>query len=291
MDFYHTAVARHIRSGDRVIDLGTGTGILAAFASRQGAARVYAIDHSVILKSARRLAEHNQIKNVEFIATHSKDFALDERVDVILHEQMGDFLFDESMVTNVIDLRDRLLKPGGLILPALFEFYCEPIKVKDDHLTPFIWELNVHGYDYSCLERNRPQDPEYYRLRSCDLGMIDYFLANPEPALELNLQTLNETDLHRQISITRTVVTAGRLDGFAVYFRTLVDNDLSLSSSPLDAGRARHWGYRILRADAENFAQGDVIELTLTVGQWADPDSWRWSHAKKSVSIDAACKS
>ncbi len=162
MDFYHAAIERHVRPGDRVIDLGTGTGILAAFASHRGAACVYAIDHSDILKHARSLAEHNQIKNIKFIATHSRDFKMAERVDVILHEQMGDFLFDESMVTNVIDLRDRVLKPGGLIVPARFEFYCEPIKVRDERAIPFIWALNVHGYDYSCLERNRPQDPQYY---------------------------------------------------------------------------------------------------------------------------------
>jgi len=108
MDFYHAAIARHIHPGDRVIDLGTGTGILAAFASRAGAATVYAIDHSRILKRARKLAAHNGVANVEFIATHSKDFALAERVDVILHEQMGDWLFNEAMVANVIDLRDRL---------------------------------------------------------------------------------------------------------------------------------------------------------------------------------------
>jgi protein arginine N-methyltransferase 1 len=41
---------------------------------------------------------------------------------VILHEQMGDYLFDEAMVTNVCDLRDRLLKRGGLILPSCFDF-------------------------------------------------------------------------------------------------------------------------------------------------------------------------
>ena len=38
MNFYHAAIARHIQPGDRVIDLGTGTGILAAFAARRGAA-------------------------------------------------------------------------------------------------------------------------------------------------------------------------------------------------------------------------------------------------------------
>src|SRR5688572_4899000 len=158
MAFYHAAVARHIQPGDRVIDLGTGTGILAAFAARRGAAHVYAIDHSEILIHARALAAANEIENVEFIATHSTEFRVDEPVDVILHEQMGDCLFDEAMVANVTDLRDRVLKPGGLILPGVFEFYCEPIKVRDGRLVPFLWEMNVHGYDYACLERHRPQD-------------------------------------------------------------------------------------------------------------------------------------
>src|SRR5258708_1584452 len=92
MDFYCAAINRHIHPGDRVVDLGTGTGILAAFAARRGAAKVYAIDHSKILKHAKTLAVHNGVKNVEFIATHSKEFTVDAPVDVILHEQMGDFL-------------------------------------------------------------------------------------------------------------------------------------------------------------------------------------------------------
>jgi len=281
MAFYHAAISRHVRPGDRVIDLGTGTGILAAFAARRGAAWVGAIDHSDILKHARRLAVHNRIENVDFIATHSRDFTAKERVDVILHEQMGDYLFDEAMVKNVIDLRDRLLKPGGLIVPARFDFFCEPVKVNDERLIPFIWELNVHGYDYSCMERSRPQDPQYYRHTSCDLGLVEHFLGEPEPALSVDLQTLlHESDLPRELRLSRTVVNAGRLDGFAVFFRAHVDEDLSLSSSPLDAGRAPHWGFRILRSETDEFAEGDTIELTLTVGEWAEPDTWRWSQRR-----------
>lgn len=280
MDFYHRAIDRHVHPGDRVIDLGTGTGILAAFAARRGAATVYAIDHSTILKHARRLAAHNGIKTIEFFATHSRDFTLAEPVDVILHEQMGDFLFDESMVPNVLDLRDRLLKPGGRIVPSLFEFFCEPIKVRDDRHIPFIWELNVHGYDYGCLERSRPQDPDYYRHNSSDLAVVEHCLGEPEPALRIDLQTLREADLPARLVITRTVKNAGRLDGFAVWFRALADDGPALSSGPLDAGRAPHWGFRILRSEAASFAVGEVIELTLTVGSWADADTWRWSHRR-----------
>jgi protein arginine N-methyltransferase 1 len=285
MDFYHAAITRHIQPGDRVVDLGTGTGILAAFAARRGAAVVYAIDHSDILRHAKSLAAHNQVQNVEFIATHSRDFKVAEPVDVIVHEQMGDWLFDEAMVANVTDLRDRMLKPGGLILPSRFELYCEPVALKDECHVPFIWELKVHGFDYSCLERHRPQEPGYYHLRGGDGGMIDHFLSEPAPVMSLDLQTLRETDLPKEVRFERPVVQAGRLDGFLVYFRVQVDDDLSLSSNPLDPRRAPHWGFRVLRTERADFVKGDVIEIHLSAQRWSDPDTWRWSHAKRSAFI------
>lgn len=282
MAFYHAAIARHIQPGDRVVDLGTGTGILAAFAARRGAAHVYAIDHSGILEHARTLAAANGVANVEFISAHSTEFTTDLPVDVILHEQMGDCLFDEAMVANITDLRDRVLKPGGLILPSRFELYCEPIKVNDDRLVPFIWELNVHGYDFSSLERERPQEPGYYHLASSDLGLVDHFLGEPEPVLTIDLHTLKEADLPREIRFTRKVVNAGRFDGFAVYFRARVDDDLCLGSGPLDPLRAPHWGFRILRAERDYFEVGDEIEVRLSAGSWPDLDSWRWSHVRRA---------
>lgn len=281
MDFYHAAISRHVYPGDRVIDLGTGTGILAAFAARAGAHHVYALDHSSILEHARTLAAANGITSIEFVATHSKDFTTSEQVDVILHEQMGDCLFDEAMIPNVCDLRDRLLKPGGRILPAHFEFYCEPVQISERHHVPFIWELNVHGYDYSSLERLRPQDPAYYRRHASGPDEIAVFLGQPAPALTFDLHTLNPSELPTALVFQRTVTRTGRLDGYAVYFRALVDDDLRLSTRPQDADSAPHWNFRILRTDRDDFAEGDIIEVTLKAPQWHDLDSWRWSHVKK----------
>jgi protein arginine N-methyltransferase 1 len=282
MAFYHEAISRHIRPGDRVVDLGTGTGILAAWAARRGAAHVYAIDHSQILTYARMLAAANRIDNVEFIPKHSTEFSTDKPVDVILHEQMGDCLFDENMVANVADLRARVLKPGGLILPSRFELYCEPIKINDARLVPFIWELDVHGYEYSCLEPSRPQYPGYYHLASSDLNLIEHFLGDPQPLLSIDLHTINEADLPHEVTFTRTVVNAGRMDGYAVYFRARVDDDLSLCTSPLDPHRAPHWGFRILRSGRDDFAVGDEIEVRLKVGSWTDRDTWHWNHVKRT---------
>lgn len=288
MNFYHEMIRRHIGPGDHVIDLGTGTGVLAAWAAKSGAAQVHALDHSLILDTARRVASANGVERVDFVAVHSADFTLPERVDVILHEQMGDYLFDEGMVANVCDLRDRLLKPDGRILPSRFEWFCEPVTLWPDRRVPFVWEMNAHGYDYACLRDEPPEEPEYYRQASCDLGVVKAFLGEPSPALTVDLMTIDPRDgLPREVVIRRAAVRAGRLDGLAVFFRVLVDDDLALGSSPLDPDRAPHWAYRILRTDTEELAVGDVLIAELRVGRWDDQDSWRWSHTiKRAVTAE-----
>jgi len=288
MDFYHAAIGRHIHPGDHVIDLGTGTGILAAFASRRGAGRVHALDHSNILKHARTLAAANHIEHVDFVSCHSTEFKLPAPVDVILHEQMGDFLFDEAMIPNVCDLRDRLLKPGGRILPACFEFFCEPVQLNTRRHIPYLWNLNVRGYDFSALEHHRPQDVSYYHLTGNDAALVDRFLAEPAPALTFDLHTVNEASLPHELRFQRHVTRPGRLDGLAIYFRATVDDDLHLSTAPHDPERAPHWGYRILRCEPADYATGDVIDVRLTVGRWHDLDSWRWNHALAIITPETA---
>jgi len=278
MSFYHEAIGRKIKSGDRVIDLGTGTGILAAFASRQGAGKVYAVDHSSIIDHAMRLAAENGIDNVDFEGVHSSNLYLEERVDVIVHEQMGDFLFDEAMVPNVCDLRDRLLKPGGVILPSQFELFCEPITVHNSRRVPYIWDLtDVHGFDFSSMTDSRPENSEYHGLVSCDLGVVKHFIGRPSPAVRVDLHTVTETSLPHKVTFAREVINPGLIDGLVVYMKARVDDDLVLSSSPLDPERAPHWGYRILRLDQSEAQLGDEIEITLSVKDWADPETWRWS--------------
>ena len=277
MEFYHEMIRRKIGPGDRVVDLGTGTGILAAFAASQGAGKVYALDHSTIIEDARLLAAHNDIRNVEFLSLHSKRFEVDEPVDVILHEQMGDMLFNENMVSNVLDLRDRLLKKGGRILPARFEFYCEPVQLSAHGRVPFIWELNIKGYDFSPLMESPPDDRDYYYFSTTDSTIVECFLCEPTPLMTFDLHTLNRSELAMEWSMGLPVVKTGRMDGYAVFFKALVDDDLVLSTSPLDKGRAPHWGFCILRIAKLKVDAGDVIDMTISAEKgWPNPDSWRW---------------
>ena len=101
--------------------------------------------------------------------------------------------------------------------------------------------------------------------------------------MEVDLHTVVEDEMPLSVTLKRTVRSKGLLDGLVVYMKAKVDDDLVLNSSPLDPKRAPHWGYRILRLDQKEVEIGDVLEVTLSVEDWANPESWQWSCENLSV--------
>jgi type I protein arginine methyltransferase len=250
-------------------------GILAFFAARQGAKKVYALDHADIISAARQVAKFNNIKNVEFIQSHSKEFTLDTSVDVIIHEQMGNFLVDEFMVDNISDLRDRLLRKGGRIIPDTFELFIEPVKVVDSHHVPLIREMKIHGIDFSCLREKGAEELYSFIWRS-DPASIDYFLCDPQPIYKFNLKTINPAEIPNAFNYSRIVRHAGRLDGFIVYFRCIFDDEIFLTTGPFH-NRATNWKYWLLRIESRNFEEGDSLNFQLKAEDLQIPTTWQWS--------------
>jgi len=276
VEAYERALRAHMKEGDIVIDLGTGSGILSLLAARSKPARIYALDHSNIIAIARAAARHNGVDCIQFECVSSREFSLDHRVDVIIHEQIGDFLFEENMVENVVDLRDRLLKPGGRILPNRFELFIEPVTLRDEFRIPFTWEhANLCGLDFRFVkEQMRDKlDGDYY-FRTHGTYEVERFLCTPEPVLELDLETVKTRQLPRRLRYRREVQQDGRLDGFALYFRAIFDDRISFSNSPRE--RNTSWANRLLRVEARRLVAGRSIEFEIHLRDLSNPATWRW---------------
>lgn len=279
VEAYHSAISKYVKPGDTVIDLGTGTGILAFFAAKKGAKKVYAIDHSGIISTAEKVAAYNNIKNIEFRRTHSKKFTLDTPVDIIIHEQMGSFLFNERMVDNISDLRDRLLVKDGIIIPNRFEFYIEPVKIKDGYQVPFLWDQKINDIDFSCLNIQRSQKfrNNFYSRHS---STFEFFLCHPQPIYCFDLQTISPADLPSELSYSRKVINGGRLDGFVVYFRCFINEDFFLSTSPMENIDSNiHWLHFILRVRPRIYEKGEPIFFELKIEESLSvKESWWWNY-------------
>lgn len=113
------ALREVVRPGDVVADLGAGSGILSLLALRAGAARAYAIEKSPAAALARSLARENGVADrLRVIRGRAKDVRLPERVDVVVTETLGGFVFDEGLLALTADARRRFLRKGGRIIPS-----------------------------------------------------------------------------------------------------------------------------------------------------------------------------
>ena len=97
--YRHAFVSNAVDFHDKVVlDVGTGTGILAIFACQAGARKVYAVEASQSAEIARSLIEANGYSDrIEVIQAKLEDVQLPEKVDIIISEPIG-FLLGKIIV-------------------------------------------------------------------------------------------------------------------------------------------------------------------------------------------------
>jgi protein arginine N-methyltransferase 1 len=276
VDAYHRAIHRNVQPGDVVLDLGTGTGLLAFMASRAGASKVYAVEHSDFIEVAREIARHNGFTNIEFVQANSREFTAPEPIDVVLHEQMGDELFNENMLQNVLDLRDRVLRPGGRILPATFRLFVEPVTFHESMRVRRFWNIELpDGIDLGATQ-NSPVASRFDTGRNEQFwirpGSVAATIGEPHPVLEFDLHTLESmASLATDHLIERTSSTDAIVDGCCVWFEAEFDDETTLTTSPL--APLTSWGNRVFRLD-QQISAGEQLRVNLRMGQLFEPSTW-----------------
>ena len=129
---YLAALAEAVRPGDVVLDLGTGSGVLAVAAARAGARRVYAVEASDIADVAERVFAVNGVrKQVTLLRGWSRHIELPEPADVLVSELIGNEPFEEEILETTLDARRRLLKAGARQVPHALTLLARPLLLPD----------------------------------------------------------------------------------------------------------------------------------------------------------------
>ena len=173
-----------------VLDVGTGTGILAFFAVQAGARKVYAIEASDSSETANLLSAANGYADrIEIIRGKVEDIDdLPEKVDVIISEPIGFLLVHERMLESYVVARDRFLKPDGLMMPTTGSIVLAPYS--DDGLyreqlakIAFWQNNNFYGVDLSSVIEKVKIEPNLnFLFLSCT-----FVGRRPMPSTSLNL--------------------------------------------------------------------------------------------------------
>ncbi|MCA8921566.1 MAG: 50S ribosomal protein L11 methyltransferase [Planctomycetes bacterium] len=259
-DAFRDALFEVVKPGSTVIDMGTGTGVLAIFAAQAGATEVHAIECSEIVDQAREVARLNGFPQIQFHQEDATELELDTEADVIVSEWLGYWVYADGMYPAVAALRDRTLKPDGIMVPMSVDLFLAPMHDTDEAGHVY-WADNPYGLDFSPVA-----EAEYHfgQIRTVPLEAL---LAEPQRVHSIDCHTAGPDDLCFRAQVRFTTTRAGEFNGFCGHFSSLLSPSVVLDTAP--GTPDTHWQQQVFAVRPVAVEAGDTIQLEVEV--WLAP--------------------
>ena len=257
---FQRAIESVVRRGQRVLDVGAGTGILSFFAARAGAGHVDAVDHSAVIEEARALAQANGLAEC-VVCTRglAEEVELEAPVDVLVSEWFGYFALAETMFKSFVAARDRHLKPDGVTIPAGISLFIAPIEDPAAYVEsgPGMWEAPVYGFDFSPLLEREMLNLETV---SREIGSGAY-LAPPAEIVAIDCRTDPVEAYFFDGEVEFTFQRGGSLHGFAGHFEAELAPGVVLSTA--STRPLTHWRQSYFPIREREVKAGDRLRLVM----------------------------
>lgn len=258
------AIAEVVKEGDHVLDVGTGTGLLAMLSAKAGAAKVTGIDQSDVIEVAAKLVKANGLKPpVTLLRGPAAELELPEKVDLLVSEWLGHFAFVEAMLDDVIAARDKNLKPDGVMLPSSVQLKLAGL---DDSVLyhqhgPGYWRTSVQGLDYSMLEFRELKQGRAPPTRIEEATIC----TSTAELLDLDLKTAKKDDPFIEGSVEIEAVRDCALSGFAGWFVAPLSPSVVLDTGPHCP--ETHWSQTYLPFFPRTLNKGDKLSVQFEIGR------------------------
>lgn len=248
-----------VASGRVVLDAGTGSGILAALAARAGASRVYGVDQAEIVALGREVMARSGLSDrVTLIRGDMRTADVPEPVDVLVTETFGAFALAEGAMADVAACAERLLAPGGRVLPQAIQLWLAPVHdpaVLQEVMGPF----DQPGLDLSPLV-------EAAWRRGVTMPVEPGALAHPGAMLARVPFPGGGAEVEGALRFTG--LAAGELVGLVGWFVLELTDAVHLPTGPADP--LTHWQQVFLPMEPVPLQEGATLEVQMTVRHPAD---------------------
>tara|TARA_R110001599_G_scaffold113697_4_gene279053 strand:- start:3118 stop:4830 length:1713 start_codon:yes stop_codon:yes gene_type:complete len=264
-DAYQAAIEKALKEkpNARVLDIGTGSGLLAMMAARAGASEVIACEmHSELATVAKEIIKANGYENkIKVINKKSTDLEkgvdYTEKFDLIVSEILDCGGLGEGVVPSLRHAKKALMKTGGIMLPAGMSIFGQLIEIPNKYLVNPIKQIS--GFDLSAFDQFRPVE-EYGRVL---LENEEYTaLSDPFFISKYDFQKLPEmeTSEFKEDQKEVKIIAKGNLQAVAFWFELNMDNEAAFSSGP--NGEMVHWGQAVyFFGEQKAVASGDDQHL------------------------------
>lgn len=125
---FQKAINKVVKKNDIVLDLGTGSGIMALSAARAGAKKIFAIEFdSFVAKVARKIVKANNLKrkiNLRINDARSYHFPENNKFNIVISEMLTTGMVDEPQIQAINNLHlNNLVDDSTIFLPSKHDTY------------------------------------------------------------------------------------------------------------------------------------------------------------------------
>lgn len=133
-----------------MLDVGVGSGILFLFCVFVGVVMVYVVEASNIVDFCNEIVKCNKMEDkIKVIKGKIEDVEFFvEKVDIIVFEWMGFYLFYEFMFDFVLFVRDKWLLDFGMMILFYVILYFTFVNMLKYVIENFRFWENAYGYDF-----------------------------------------------------------------------------------------------------------------------------------------------
>jgi len=268
MEAYTAALRRVVKPDSVVMDLGCGPGVFALLACKLGARRVYAVEPENIIGLAREAAAANGFSDrIEFFEKLSTEIVLPEPATIIIFDLRGVLPWFEQNISSIIDARERLLAPGGVLIPhrdVLWASVVEAPQQYEEIVGPWRNQFDLDlsagkGLVTNTWRKSRIKPEQLLTDPVCWTTLDYYEVSSPDVRAEISWQAARKGTAH----------------GVAVWFDSELSEDIRFSNHPAAPEMIYGIGFFPFSQPVDVF-EGERIRVLLAADLVNDGYVWRW---------------
>lgn len=234
---FQQALEKAVTPRTRVLDIGTGSGLLALMAARAGAREVVACESlPVMAQMARKIVEQNGMaQRIKVLAKPSQDLKLGQDLarpaDLLVTEIFDAGLLGEKVIPTIMHARQHLLRPEARIIPRAAQVRARLVQSRELWLKDRVPD-QVAGFDLSPF--NQFSNALYF---SAPVAHFEHrWLSNTFDLFHYDFT--KDLALEQKALLKIRATHNGTCHAVVFWFKLHLDDRLSLETKP---GRGGHW--------------------------------------------------